>query len=639
MRSLLVVVAVASIGPSLTLADGPADNRPEAVRRIPKLGIDIAPADREALEKGLTALAESISKLEAKKDAKVDALLPDVQVYHKAVRDALTHQEFFDPKEVGKAKVLLIEGARRAEQLMAGASPWTRQTGLVVRGYVSRIDGSVQPYGLVVPESYVTPGAYRHRLDVWFHGRGETLSEVNFITEREHRVGEFSPPDTIVLHPYGRYCNANRFAGEVDVLEALEAVKGQYRVDDDRIAVRGFSMGGASCWQFATHYADRWFAANPGAGFSETAKFLNVFQGEKVTPTWYQQKLWHLYDSTDYAANLLQCPTVAYSGEIDRQKQAADLMEEALRAEDVRLVHIIGPQTAHKYHPDAHREVDRRLASIAEAGRKHIFRSVDFVTYTLKYHKMNWVTIDGLEEHWVKAIVRAQIVGESSVNVTTVNVSAVTLDMPPGWCPLEPTASPVVTIDGTAVAVPRVRSDRSWHVELVKEAGVWDVLRAVARPGSPAPNPPEPNPGLRKVHGLQGPIDDAFMDAFLVVRPTGTARSARVGAWALAEEGARAIEHWRRHFRGDARVKDDIMTSPTPTSPRLEPHPLGRPVGATPSSSPDRRQAADPLGWGQGRRGRPVLPGRRPCPGADLSQPAQPEQVCRSQQRIHLSRV
>ena len=42
-----------------------------------------------------------------------------------------------------------------------------------------------------------------------------------------------------------------------------------------RIGVRGFSMGGAACWQFAVHYADRWFAANPGAGFAETRLFLD----------------------------------------------------------------------------------------------------------------------------------------------------------------------------------------------------------------------------------------------------------------------------------------------------------------------------------------------------------------------------
>ena len=74
------------------------------------------------------------------------------------------------------------------------------------------------------------------------------------------------------------------------------SVKRRYRVDEDRIGVRGFSMGGAAAWQFAVHYTDLWFAANPGAGFSETPRFLKVFQNETLAPTWYEQKLWHLYD-------------------------------------------------------------------------------------------------------------------------------------------------------------------------------------------------------------------------------------------------------------------------------------------------------------------------------------------------------
>ena len=48
---------------------------------------------------------------------------------------------------------------------------------------------------------------------------------------------------------------------------------------------------------------------------------------------------WHWYDCTDYALNLFNCPTVAYSGEIDRQKQAADMMARALSEEGIELTH------------------------------------------------------------------------------------------------------------------------------------------------------------------------------------------------------------------------------------------------------------------------------------------------------------
>jgi hypothetical protein len=58
------------------------------------------------------------------------------------------------------------------------------------------------------------------------------------------------------------------------------------------------------------------------------------------------------------------------------------------------------------------------------------------------------------------------------------------------------------------------------------------------------------------VHGLQGPIDDAFLDRFVFVSPTGTAAAPAVAGWVASEE-KRAINEWRRQFRGEAQVRDD----------------------------------------------------------------------------------
>jgi acetyl esterase/lipase len=536
-----LVLILASILP--VLADGPQDNVPGAVRRIPKEGIEVPAADRERLEARLGGLDGAIDRLVAKHDAKVDDLLPDVCIFAEAVRVALEHREFFAEPDVRHAFDLLGEGRRRADQLLDGKAPWTEQTGLVVLGYVSKIDGSVQPYGLVIPETYARTGPPA-RLDVWFHGRGETLSEVNFLAERMRQPGQFRPAGTIVLHPYGRYCNAFKFAGEVDVLEAIESVRKHYRIDDDRVSVRGFSMGGAACWQFAVHYADHWFAANPGAGFAETRRFLEAFQREKLDPSWYERKLWHMYDCTELAANLLQCPTVAYSGELDAQKQAADVMAEALRAEGIDLTHVIGPKTRHQYHPDAAHEVERRLDSLAVRGRDRFPRDVRLVTYTLKYNRMSWVTIDALLEHWERAEVRARVAGASNVELATENVTALTLDFPAGWAPFEATKPVAVTVDGRTIEGPKPGSDRSWRLSLVSDGSSWKA-------GTP------PSDGVRKRHDLQGPIDDAFMDAFLFVLPTGRSRHAEVQGWVEAES-ARAVEHWRRQFRGTPRVKKDL---------------------------------------------------------------------------------
>ncbi len=396
-------------------ADGPRDNLPDNVRPVPPTGIEVPAEDRAELEAGLKKLGAEIESLRGavkNQPAKLE-LLPDVEIYHKAVRYALNYNEFFKKPEIAVAKTLLQQGAERAEALRAGKTPWNTSTGLVVRAYVSKIDGSVQPYGLVVPPSFKPGAARRQRLDCWFHGRGETLSELNFIDQRQKSPGEFTPPDTIVLHLYGRYCNANKFAGETDLFEALDSVKRRYPIDENRIVVRGFSMGGAACWQFATHFAGLWAAAAPGAGFAESADFLKVFQNEPTKPPAWEQTLWHLYDSTAYAVNLFNCPTVAYSGEIDRQKQAADMMAKAMEAEGMKLTHIIGPKTAHKYEPQAKEEVIRRIDEIAARGRNPVPPRVRFTTWTLRYNQMLWVTLDGMEKHWERARVDADIVNAS----------------------------------------------------------------------------------------------------------------------------------------------------------------------------------------------------------------------------------
>jgi dienelactone hydrolase len=550
LRIFGLVLACSFLVLQAARADGPADNNPATVRRVPKLGIEV-PADRRAkLEAQLQLLEKSIERLRnlgKQAHPRMPELLPDVEVYYKAVHDAIAYQEFFDPKEIDFADQALTTGLERADKLSAGEAPWTTATGLVVRGYVSKIDGSVQPYGLVVPESYTNKGPGRFRCDLWFHGRGETLSELAFVRDRTNNLGQFTPEDTLVLHPYGRYSNAFKFAGEIDVLEALDSVKRRYRVDEDRISARGFSMGGAAAWQFAVHYSDRWFAANPGAGFSETPEFLRVFQQEKLEPTWWERRLWHWYDCPDWCLNLRQCPTVAYSGELDSQKQAADIMQAALAEKGIDLSHIIGPQTKHAIHPQSKIEIENRMQTLSRSGREWQPLDVDLTTYTLRYNRMQWLTVDGLEEHWTRGHITATLLS-GEIDVEADGVTDFTLDFPAGECPLD-IQSPVILVVGEQeLEAPAPKSDRSWQASLHKVRGEW---RLGKRPGEE----------LRKKPGLQGPIDDALMDSFLFVRPTGTAWHSQIGSWAQAEM-ERAVEHWRRHFRGVARVKDDTAVTP-----------------------------------------------------------------------------
>lgn len=304
----------------------------------PPKGVAVPAADLAEITAGLADLKAALDGLPPQADRK---LLPDVEVLHKAVRWAVDYDEFLEPRDIASAKRLLKLGKERAAELAAGKPSWLTATGLVVRGYRSKIDGSLQPYGLVVPISYSPTTPHKFRLDVWWRGRQEKAAEVGFLNDRFTNRGEFTPPHAFVLHPFGRYCNANKFAGEVDTFEALEHVKANYPIDDKRLVARGFSMGGAACWQFATHFPTLWCAAAPGAGFAETPEFLRLSQAAVEKTPWWEKRLWRWYNSSDHAANLLNLPTVAYSGEKDGQKQAADVMARELAKVGVELTHVI----------------------------------------------------------------------------------------------------------------------------------------------------------------------------------------------------------------------------------------------------------------------------------------------------------
>jgi len=507
-------------------ADGERDNQVDNVRRIPPPGVAVPDADKAELTAGLEALGKEIDALRSELKGKPAlALLPDVQIFYKSVDWALRYNEFFNVKEIPVAKKHLKLGLERAKLLREGTPTWTTAKGGSARGYVSKIDGSVQPYGVFLPETF-TPGAdHKHRVDTWFHGRGETLSELSFVESVSKGGGPFTPPDSIVIQLYGRYCCANKLAGEVDLFEALDQVRKQYAIDEARITVRGFSMGGASTWQFAVHFPGKWACAAPGAGFSETADFLKVFQNEKLKPTDFEQKLWHMYDCTDYAAKLFNLPTVAYSGELDSQKQAADMMEAAMKKEGLDLVHIIGPKTKHAYEKGAKEEVAKKVDEIVAKGRDPLPKKIRFTTWILQYNESHWVRVDGLEKSWERARVEAEL-GDGGIKATTVNVTGVTF-----------TANQSkVTLDGQTL------EGTSFH----KEGGKWAA--------GPLPD------GLRKRHGLCGPIDDAFLDSFIMVKPTGKPLNEKVGEWA-AKEMEHALVHWRQQYRGDAPLTSDDTVS------------------------------------------------------------------------------
>ena len=117
-----------------------------------------------------------------------------------------------------------------------------------------------------------------------------------------------------------------------------------------------------------------------------------------VKLTWFEDKLMHLTTATDYAANFFNVPVIAYNGDQDPQAQAADIMARNMLPEGLTLSRVIGEKIGHAYTPAAKVQLDSMMDAIAQKGRDQWPREVRFTTWTLKYNRMRWVVVDGLDK-------------------------------------------------------------------------------------------------------------------------------------------------------------------------------------------------------------------------------------------------
>jgi len=336
------------------------------------------------------------------------------------------------------------------------------------------------------------------------------------------------------------------------VFESLAEVQRRYAIDPDRISIRGFSVGGAGCWHLAVHHPDRFFAANPGAGFCETERFLTGFQSETLTPTAAQRQLWSLYDCPAVVRNLTNLPTIAYSGGMDRQKEAADIMTEAATKAGFTIPYVIHPESAHAIHADAKKEIEAKMNDLAKQGRERFPKSVSWSTYSLKNPGAYWVRLTGLDQHWTKATIDANFaVSLETLQIKTENIRSFEIVVPPGsFVSSKSNNLPktvAVTINGRDLGALDTNPDGSLTAWLHRDLQGWKISKTHRSSLSNA---------IEKRPGLQGPIDDAFLERFLIVRPTGRSKSSVVDEW-VERELQHTIDHWRLQFRGEARVKFD----------------------------------------------------------------------------------
>jgi len=519
-------------------------------KQLPPPGIEIDDEIAIDLRDRVNSLRD---RSQSFRDGAKQAWITDVDALVRAVDLALEQNLFYQPAQTKQAAELLdraesrLDSISEAEDRVAwlGWNPTSDdQPQMIVGGFRSRIDDSVQPYGLVLPAGFHPDGG-PYRLDVWLHGRGDNKTEIPFLTERLTKAGQYTPTDTIVLHPFGRHCNAFKFAGEVDVLESIDHVASIVPVDRNRIAIRGFSMGGAGCWHLAVHYPAHWFAANPGAGFVDTLVYQGWTDKQPFPIDSTRQKLLRWYDVLPWVDNLRNTRVIAYSGEVDKQRLAADLVVQRAEKLGLTLSYVIGAKMGHKIDPASAEEISEVLDEWAIEATAPPRRQVELTTYTLRYPQVEWLKVDGLTEHWTQGTARGELVDDDGVRIQTKGITHLTLDFSQSGH--FESQDLKVDIDGDRLLVADQTDGDGFFANLIVAVDGWYVLES-------------PDNSLRKRAGLQGPIDDAFCDRFLFVLPSRPAAHGVVERW-IGRELRYAKDRWRRLMRGDIReVLDTEVT-------------------------------------------------------------------------------
>lgn len=129
----------------------------------------------------------------------------------------------------------LTNALQYLDSVRTGVDPLINKTGFVRKAFKSKLDNTLQPYMVSVPSSFDKTKKYP--LVVYLHGSESYETNLpNYVI----------PEGFIAVSPFGRG-TSNAFTrdnAQEDIAEAIEAVKKDFPIDDTRILLTGFSMGG-----------------------------------------------------------------------------------------------------------------------------------------------------------------------------------------------------------------------------------------------------------------------------------------------------------------------------------------------------------------------------------------------------------
>ena len=456
-----------------------------------------------------------------------------------------------------------VDGAEKlAEGLARGEDPYRSKAGVVFRAYRSELDGRLQPYVAYVPPSHKPDGAPLPMI-VSFHGlthQGEhalravigqaTQEDENPDSSARHLPG-FPNQGAILVAPWGFGRSGPRQLGEADILRVIDEMKAAYKVDEARVSITGYSLGGTVAFALPLHYPSIFSAAAPLCGYPNLTTYQSV---KDVRHTDYEDAMIARRFLGNYAPNGMYVPLHIVHGGQDGPQRSA-VMAQRYKALGYSAIFDVQDDLAHNVWDYAYKD-GQMVAWLKKKQQPRPPNHVRLVTGEYRYDRSYWLRllgmlrspgapgtrIDKTDQPESFADIDARMDWPAKeLRITTKNVESFALDVAQLGAP----KGLVANVDGASLPVDAAAPE----VFFVRGDSGWSASAT------------EPSRAGKKRAGVSGPLDDVLRHPQLIV--FGTQDPGQTETNSAVAEHFSSADQWaaaRFPIKADRDVKDADLT-------------------------------------------------------------------------------
>ncbi len=438
-----------------------------------------------------------------------------------------------NPNKIDTSNVLnlyspLLEFAELKLDL-EGKKGSVRANGFTRLTYVSEVDNTPQFCRAFIPINYNPKQKWP--LVVMLHGyNGDNPVYVNWwsIDQRHNTVVDKYP--IIYLEPHGRGNTSYRGIGDDDILKCIELAKQKFNIDEDRIYLKGESMGGGGTWNVGTRHPGLFAAIAPVFGGWDYHVAMKEQDIAKLSERQRYQN--EVESNLSHADALLTTPVFVLQGDIDKSVDVNNsrYLVRALQrwGYDIRY---------HEYPGFGHEGIeyyDQLIPWFLEHKRNADPAKVRVRSADLKYASAHWVKVTQLDNPNPFVVAEAEVLINNTIKLSTENVLEV--ELTPSAKLIDP-KKPVNVI---------------WNVNDIMEARVTNG-KIILKDKNYNPLPLNKNP---KIAGM---ISDIQTTPFIVV--IGTTANDTLMTKLINRKAQEFISYWKNWQKYEPRViKDKELT-------------------------------------------------------------------------------